>query len=139
LADELITREGLESLQILVVTGNQNRKSLIQKLEQQGRAIVDTLPLYKTSQADLSQSQAAADYREKGADAVLFTSTSTVKSFVEQQAALKLDTGACQPLYGSIGSLTSQSLREHNLPIAFEAEKANLKCFVDSTISALSE
>lgn len=139
LADELIASEGLESLQILVVTGNQNRKSLIQKLEQQGRAIVDTLPLYKTSQADLSQSEAAASYREKGADAVLFTSTSTVKSFVEQQAALKLEAGARQPIFGSIGSLTSQSLREHNLPIAFEAEKANLQSFVTSTTAALNE
>jgi len=69
----------------------------------------------------------------------LFTSTSTVNSFVEQQAALKLEAGARQPIFGSIGSLTSQSLREHNLPIAFEAEKANLQSFVTSTIAALSE
>ena len=139
LAEELIEKEGLESLQVLVVTGNQNRKSLIQKLENNGRAIVDTLPIYKTSQTDLNRSDAATNYRKNGADAVLFTSTSTVKSFVQQQLALELETGARQPIYGSIGPLTSQSLREHNLPIAFESKEANLEDFVVSTIASLNQ
>ena len=47
LADELIEKEGMESVQVLVVTGNQNREELVTRLETEGRAIVDTLPLYQ--------------------------------------------------------------------------------------------
>ncbi len=137
LASELIESEGIESIQLLVVTGNQNRESLVQRLETEGRAIVDTLPLYKTSKADLSQDPSAERFRQEGADAVLFTSSSTVKSFVEQHAALKLEDGARRPAFGSIGPLTTKTLEELKLPVAFEATQASLEHFVVETISSL--
>lgn len=138
LASELIENEGVESVQLLVVTGNQNRESLVQRLETEGRAIVDTLPLYKTSKADLSKDPAAERFRQEGADAVLFTSSSTVKSFVEQHAALTLEEGARRPAFGSIGPLTTKALQELKLPVAFEATQASLEHFVVETISSLS-
>ena len=139
LAQELVENEGMESVQVLVITGNQNREELVQRLETEGRAIVDTLPLYKTSKADLSKDPAAARYRKEGADAVLFTSSSTVKSFVEQQAALKLEDGARQPGYGSIGPMTTKTLQELDLPLGFEAQQSSLDHFVVETISYLNE
>lgn len=139
LADELIENEGMESVQVLVVTGNQNRAELVQRLETEGRAIVDTLPLYKTSKTDLTKDPAAARYREEGADAVLFTSSSTVKSFVEQQAALTLEAGARQPAFGSIGPMTTKTLQELNLPLGFESPQSNLDHFVVETISHLKK
>jgi uroporphyrinogen III methyltransferase/synthase len=139
LADELIENEGVESVQMLVVTGNQNRESLVQRLESdEARAIVDTLAVYKTSKTDLSTDPAAERFRMEGADAVLFTSSSTVKSFVEQQAALKLDEGARKPAFGSIGPLTTKTLQELNLPVDFEAGHASLEHFVVETISHLN-
>lgn len=137
LADELIENEGLESVQVLVITGNQNRDELAHRLEIEGRAIVDTLPLYKTGKANLAQHPAAARYRREGADAVLFTSSSTVKSFVEQQAALALEAGARKPAFGSIGPMTSQTLQKYNLPLGFESPQSNLEHFVVETISYL--
>ena len=138
LAQELIENEGVESVQILVVTGNQNRESLVQRLESdEGRAIVDTLPVYRTSKNDLSDHPAAARFREEGADAVLFTSSSTVKSFVDQHAALTLGEGAHRPAFGSIGPLTTKSLKDLKLPVAFEAPKASLDHFVVETITYL--
>lgn len=140
LAQELIENEGVESVQILVVTGNQNRESLVQRLESdEGRAIVDTLPVYKTSKTDLSHNPAAERFRKEGANAVLFTSSSTVKSFVEQHAALTLEPDARKPAFGSIGPLTSKTLKELKLPIAFESTQASLKHFVVETISTLNE
>jgi uroporphyrinogen III methyltransferase/synthase len=139
LANELIENEGMESLQILVITGNQNRETLVQRLEEEGRAIVDTLPLYKTSKTDLSQDPAAERFREEGADAVLFTSSSTVKSFVEQHAALTLEPDARRPSFGSIGPLTSKTLEEFNLPVAFEASHSSLEHFVAATIKQLKD
>lgn len=138
LAAELIENEGIESVQLLVVTGNQNRETLVERLETEGRAIVDTLPLYKTSKADLSQDPAAERFRQEGADAVLFTSSSTVKSFVEQHAALTLEEGARRPAFGSIGPLTTKTLEELKLPVAFEATQSSLEHFVVETISSLS-
>jgi len=139
LAKELIENEGIESVQVLVVTGNQNREELVQRLETDGRAIVDTLPLYKTSKTDLTKDPAAARYRNEGADAVLFTSSSTVKSFVDQQAALTLEEGARQPAFGSIGPMTTKTLQELNLPLGFEAPQSSLDHFVVETISYLNE
>jgi uroporphyrinogen III methyltransferase/synthase len=137
LAAELIENEGVESVQMLVITGNQNREALVQRLETEGRAIVDTLPLYKTTKTDLSGHPAAEHFRKHGADAVLFTSSSTVKSFVDQQAALALESDAQQPAFGSIGPLTTKSLNAHKLPIGFEAKHANLDHFVQATIQHL--
>lgn len=140
LADELINNEGIDSVQMLVVTGNQNREDLVRRLESQdeGRAIVDTLPLYKTSKTDLSDDAAAARFRKEGADAVLFTSSSTVKSFVDQHAALVLEDDARRPAFGSIGPLTTKTLEERKLPVAFESPQASLEHFVVETISHLN-
>ena len=139
LADELIEKEGMESIQVLVITGNQNREELVQHLETEGRAIVDTLPLYKTSKTDLSKDPAAERYRKDGADAVLFTSSSTVKSFVDQHAALALETDARQPAFGSIGPMTSKTLQALNLPLGFEAPQSSLDHFVVEAISHLNK
>ncbi|MBL6838187.1 MAG: uroporphyrinogen-III C-methyltransferase [Puniceicoccaceae bacterium] len=138
LAQELIENEGVESVQILVVTGNQNRESLVQRLESdEGRAIVDTLSVYRTSKSDLRKDPAAERFRQEGADAVLFTSSSTVKSFVDQHADLKLENGARKPAFGSIGPLTTKTLKELKLPVAFEATQASLEHFVVETMSFL--
>ena len=138
LAKELIENEGVESVQLLVVTGNQNRDNLIARLESdEGRAIVDTLPLYQTSKTDLSQESSAEHFRKEGADAVLFTSSSTVKSFVEQNESLRLEPSARKPSFGSIGPLTTKTLKELKLPVAFEATHSSLEHFVVETITHL--
>ncbi|MGJ8650037.1 MAG: uroporphyrinogen-III C-methyltransferase [Opitutaceae bacterium] len=139
LADELIENEGMESVQVLVVTGNQNREELVLRLETEGRAIVDTLPLYKTSKTDLLKNEAAARFREEGADAILFTSSSTVNSFIDQSAAFKLEEGARQPVLGSIGPMTSKTLKEKKLPIGFEASVSSLEHFVDAAVKHFNE
>lgn len=137
LVDTFIKDEGIESIQMLVVTGNQNRESLVQRLETEGGAIVDTLPLYKTSKTDLSQHPAAERFRKEGADAVLFTSSSTVKSFIDQAAALTLTADAIQPAFGSIGPLTTKTLKELGLPVGFESKHASLDHFVNATTEHL--
>ena len=134
LADELIENEGMESLQLLVITGNQNREELVMRLENEGRAIVDTLPLYKTMKTDLLNNEAANRFRREGADAILFTSSSTVKSFIDQSTAFELEDGARQPVLGSIGPMTSKTLDEKKLPIGFEAPVSSLEHFIEATV-----
>ncbi|OIR13447.1 uroporphyrinogen-III synthase [mine drainage metagenome] len=138
LADALIETGSLDSAKILMVTGNLNRDVLERKLEE-ARAIVDRLQVYKTEQTDLTNDPAAAAFREKGADAVLFASSSAVESFAAQGDALKLGRNARQPLYGSIGPQTSESLGKAGLGPSFEARTPGLKELVDSLQQALAK
>jgi uroporphyrinogen-III synthase len=132
LGDALIETGSLDSAKVLVVTGNLNREFLVQKLEA-AHAIVDCLQVYKTEQVNLAGDPVAADFRARGADAILFASSSSVESYVAQGDALKLSSGAQRPLHGSIGPQTSSSLKKSRLPVDFEAPTPGF----DSLVSAL--
>lgn len=137
LAEALIATGSLDSARILVITGNLNRDVLVTKLEE-ARAIVDRLQVYKTEKTDLSADPAAADFRAKGADAILFASTSAVQSFVDQAAALKLAKGAQRPLAGSIGPQTSEAMKKSGVPLDFEAKTPSLEALVTALVKKLS-
>jgi len=152
LAEALIETGSLDNAKVLVITGNLNRDELVQKLEA-ARAIVDRLQVYKTEQVRLADGEvegreaavaspavepeptvsAVADFRARGADCVLFASSSAVTSYADQAAALKLAEGAKPPLFGSIGELTTETLLQRGLPLAFEASEPSL----DSLLAAL--
>jgi uroporphyrinogen III methyltransferase/synthase len=132
LADALIATGSLDSAKIIVVTGNLNRDKLVKKLEA-ARAIVDQLPLYITKKTDLANDPVADDFRQKGADAILFASSSSASSYVEQSGVLELAPGATKPLVGSIGRQTTETLDELDLCPDFEAKTASL----DALIAAL--
>jgi uroporphyrinogen-III synthase len=123
LADALIATGSLDNAQVLVITGNRNRETLVTKLEGEGRAIVDQLQVYKTESTDLTDHPAAADYRARGADVILFASSSSAEFFQQQAKALQLAPGARRPLAGSIGPQTSAALKRCGIPVAFEAEQ----------------
>lgn len=136
LADALIATGSLDSAKILVVTGNLNRDELILKLEE-ARAIVDRCQVYRTDQTNLATDPSAADFRARGADAVLFASSSAVQSFVDQAAALRLAKDARRPLAGSIGPQTSETMRKAGLPVDFEAATPGLDALVAALVKKL--
>jgi uroporphyrinogen-III synthase len=136
LADELIATGSLDSAKVLVITGNLNRDILVKKLEE-ARAIVDRLQVYKTEQTDLTANAAAADFRARGADAILFASSSAVQSFADQAGALKLDKTASKPLSGSIGPQTTETMKKVGMPIAFEAKTPSLDALVEALVKKL--
>jgi uroporphyrinogen-III synthase len=136
LALELINRESIDSAKILVVTGNRNREVLVEKLHE-ARAIVDTLPVYKTEETDLAGDAVASAFRAKGADAILFASPSAVQSFFDQAAALKLAPKARKPLAGSIGPTTTAAMKQLGLPVDFEAAEPSLEALVAALVKKL--
>jgi uroporphyrinogen-III synthase len=138
LAEALIAAETLDSAKLLVITGNLNRDVLTKKLEE-ARAIVDQLQVYKTEKTDLTKDVAAADFRARGADAILFASSSAVQSFVDQAAALKLAKDARRPLAGSIGPQTSETMKKVGMPIDFEAKTPSLDALVDAAVKKLAK
>ena len=101
------------------------------------RAIVDRLQVYKTEKTDLSAEPAAAEFRAKGADAILFASSSAVQSFVDQANALKLGEQAKKPLAGSIGPLTSETMKQVGMSIDFEAKSPSLDALVEALVKKL--
>ncbi len=138
LATALIATGSLDSAKVLVVVGSLNRDTLVDQLTAAG-GIVDTLQVYKTEQTDLSAEPAAADFRARGADAILFASSSAVQSFVDQAAALKLAPGAMRPLAGSIGPQTSDTMKQLGLPIDFTAKTPGLDAFVEALVKKLGK
>lgn len=136
LADALIATGSLDSAKLIVVTGNLNREELVAKLEE-ARAIVDRVQVYKTEKTDLAAEPVAADFRAKGADAILFVSSSAVQSFVDQAAALKLAKDAKRPLAGSIGPQTSETMKQVGMPIDFEAKTPSLDALVEALLKKL--
>ena len=137
LADELIATGSLDSAKLLVITGNLNRETLTKKLED-ARANIDRLQVYKTEKTDLKGDPAAEDFRAKGADAILFASSSAVQSFADQAAALKLGPDAKRPLAGSIGPQTSETMKKVGMPIDFEAKTPNLDALVEALVKKLN-
>ena len=134
LADALIEHQTLDNVKILLVTGDKNSDILFKRLQDEGRAIVDRLTLYKNVRTDLSENENFKRFKESSADCVLFTSSSTVHNYVEATKSLDFPNGL-KPKFGSIGVKTSETLRKHNMPIAFESPKANLDNFVVETLS----
>jgi uroporphyrinogen-III synthase len=137
LANELIATGSLDSAKLLIITGNLNREDLVKKLED-AHAIVDQLQVYKTEQTDLSADAAAADFRAKGADAILFASSSAVQSFADQAGTLKLAKNAKRPLAGSIGPQTSETMKKTGMPIDFEAKTPSLDALVEALVKKLT-
>jgi uroporphyrinogen-III synthase len=137
LGEALIETGSLDHDKILVITGNLNRDTLVRKLEA-ANAIVDCLQVYKTEKTDLTEYPAAADYRARGADAVLFASSSSARSFKEQSAALRLASGACKPLFGSIGPQTSEAMKATGIPVDFEAASPGLEELVAALVTRLA-
>mgnify|MGYP001557378485 FL=1 len=137
LADELIATGSLDSAKVLVVTGNLNRDTLVKRLED-ARAIVDCLQVYQTEKTDLTNDPVAADFRARGADAILFASSSAVQSFADQAAALKLEKAAIRPLAGSIGPQTTDTMKQVGMPVDFIAKTPSLDALIDALVKKLN-
>ena len=137
LADALVATGSLDSAKVLVVTGNLNREALVQRLEA-ARAIVDTLQVYQTEKNELSDDPAAAEFRARGGDAILFASSSAVQSFADQARALQLSPGALRPLAGSIGPQTSETMKTIGVPVDFTAKEPGLDALIAATVKALA-
>ena len=136
LADALIETGSLDSAKIVVVTGNLNRDKLVKKLEA-ARAIVDRLPLYKTEKTDLTNDPVADDFRQRGADAILFASSSAAESYHAQAGSLAIAPGAKAPLIGSIGEQTTETLVEHGMTPDFVAAKPSLDALIEALAGRL--
>lgn len=138
LADKLIAEQDLENLKICVVTGNKNPETLAKRLSEEAHAIVDTFPCYSTDSANVeTHLSAVEDFRENGADFIVFASGSAVQSFITQAPNLRLEKTATQPKVVAIGEPTASALRQSGIPVAAIASKATVPAIADAIESLL--
>jgi uroporphyrinogen-III synthase len=137
LAEQLVKTDSLDHAKLLVITGNLNRDTLVKKLEE-ARAIVDCLQVYQTEKTDLNGHPGAADFRKRGADAVLFASSSSAQSFVDQGFELAPGGGGKRALAGSIGPQTSATLKKCGLKVDFEAATPGIDELVEALVKRLA-
>ena len=138
LGEAMVATGSLDSARVLVVAGNRNRSDLRMILEDEGHAIVDVAEVYETKSVDLAGSPEATAFREKGADAILFTSASTVEAFVSQAGTFRIEAGARVPKAFSIGTMTSEALAAAGIPLTAEAAEANLESLVGAVVEKLT-
>ncbi len=127
LAKELVATDSLDSANVLVVSGNRNRQVLVKMLEDVGHAIVDMLPLYETDFTDVTEATDFPKFREFGADAIIFTSSSTALSYIEQEEDLFLNENAIKPVICSFGPETTKTLLENELIVDLECTNPSIE------------
>ena len=114
----------------LVARAAEARDVLADALRERG-AEVDVVALYETVAEPLSEAQLAA---VADADYVTFTSSSTVRFFLESAGGLGRGPGLRARLV-SIGPVTSATLREHGLEPDVEASRHDIDGLVEALVA----
>ena len=136
LAEALIATGSVDNAKMLVVKGNLGGDGLIKPLEDRW-AIVDRFEVYKTEPTDLSNHPTAKIFREIGAHAITFTSSSTVSFFVQHAKFLQLKPGATTPKAFSIGPVTSTAMARMKVALTREAKRSTLDGLVEVILEEL--
>ncbi len=117
---EAFKHESIENLTVLWVRAEEAREVIFEGLNALG-AIVDECVAYKTVPETEDPTGAAGRLKEDGADLITFTSSSTVEHFLA--LGLPWPEGC---VAGSIGPVTSETLRKHGIEPAFEAKQHDI-------------
>jgi uroporphyrinogen-III synthase len=138
LADAMVATGSLDNAKVLVITGNLNRDTLVTKLRRPRLRSWTACRFTRRRRPMLAGDPAAADFQARGADAILFASSSAAQSFADQAAALQLAAGATKPLAGSIGPQTSATMKQAGIPVDFTAKTPGLDALVDALVKKLA-
>lgn len=128
---------------VLLVRAKVARDVIPSELRKAG-AHVDVVEAYETvvPQSSRTRLRAVLNDPRKRPDVVTFTSSSTVKNFVELLGgAEKLKRHAARLngiLFASIGPVTSSTLRDFGLPIQIAANEYTIPGLVDAIVSAFA-
>jgi len=116
----LAARGDLRGKRVLLPRAREARDALPEGLRAHG-AVVDVIPVYDTVREPGDGAALAAELRAARIDAVTFTSSSTVRHFVD---LVGREAAACGRFAAAvIGPVTAATARELGVPVAVEAEE----------------
>ncbi len=122
----LCKETSVENVKILLARAEGAREVLATELTRLG-AIVDEAVAYRTVPETEDVSGGIARYRERGADIVTFTSSSTAENF--HALGLPVPAGV---LYASIGPVTSKTMHRLGFEVGIEAERHDIPGLVEA-------
>ena len=125
----LAARGDLRGKRVLLPRAREARDALPEGLRAHG-AVVDVIPVYDTVREPGDGAALAAELRAARIDAVTFTSSSTVRHFVD---LVGREAAACGRFAAAvIGPVTAATARELGVPVAVEAEEYTVPGLVDA-------
>ncbi|HEX3015444.1 MAG TPA: uroporphyrinogen-III C-methyltransferase [Desulfobacteria bacterium] len=98
---------------------------------------IEVVPVYRTVQANSEKGPLIEMLTQKMADVVTFTSSSTVKNFVELVGRDQVAEQLKGVTVASIGPITSATIREYGLDVDVEAEKYTIDGLIQELIKKL--
>jgi uroporphyrinogen-III synthase len=133
LAEALVQRSGgtLEGARVLIPSAEDARDALADGLRRHG-ATVESLAVYRTVPAQTDLRGLARDIAAGRIDAVTFTSSSTVRCFVDLIGAEVATAGGF--IAATIGPITGGTARELGLQEVIEADPHTVPGLVDSLL-----
>ena len=130
-------KEDLENLRLLLPQGDLARDALRDGLEALG-GIVDAVECYRTVPETADVTGNVARLLAEGADAITFTSGSTVENFCKLVDLVSLRKNFPQLKLASIGPITSNAIRECGLSVDVEAAQHDIPCLADAVRTLLT-
>ena len=121
----------IENLTMLWIRAKGARDVLSERLNDAG-VMLDEGIAYQTVPETTDPTGAVERFREEGADVITFTSSSTVECFLD--LGLELPPGM---KIASIGPITSDTIRNHDLTVDIEAEKSDIPGLVEAVCRVL--
>lgn len=131
LAEAIAAGGGLPGSRVLIPSAQDARDALATGLRAHG-AVVDLVPVYRTVPATIDLSAIAVELRDGQIDAVTFTSSSTVRCFVDLVGRNAATSGRFTAAV--IGPVTAGTARELGLGDVVEAEPHTVPGLVDALV-----
>ncbi len=124
-----------EGTKVLVPRALEAREVLPDTLRERG-AVVDVVPVYRT-ELGTGGGSVLERLADGSVDVVTFTSSSTVRNFVELAKGLDLAEAMKDVLVASIGPITSDTARELGLTVGVEADEYTIPGLVQAVVNEL--
>jgi uroporphyrinogen III methyltransferase/synthase len=128
LADELIAKFPVAGKRFLLLRADIARPLLKQRLDAAGAAAVLDIPIYETQAIDTFPAEVEAALKDDQFDWITFTSSSTVKNFLNAARQLNLT----RAKFASIGPITTATLKENGLVPTVEAAEFTVPGLVEA-------
>jgi uroporphyrinogen III methyltransferase/synthase len=129
----LLTKFDVKGSRVTLIRGSRSDNTLPTRLESQG-ANVDSVKVYRTS---LTDSERMTDLIEMitlgGVDIILFSSPSTVRSFLDSVSRQDLDLGILDKIVvAAIGPVTGNYLRDSGVQVTVESNTFEIGGLLES-------